>query len=168
MQRVCGPDGIQALELDTAGPGIEKHGNGFLEHARDYEGSHFDMIHFETQRMGGSGSGKRQIEDFKIMCHDIRDDTWTDMSLISVGESAWIRRALHDAFGIVRAHKTNTKFLTGCSDESDAALDPEARPYYVRMLERAHNESGRYQTVIITHSSEVQDMIGQKINMDEL
>ncbi|KKL50506.1 hypothetical protein LCGC14_2304840, partial [marine sediment metagenome] len=27
---------------------------------------------------------------------------------------------------------------------------------------------GRYQTVIITHSSEVQDMIGQKINMDEL
>ena len=168
MQRVCGPDGIQALELDAAGPGIEKHGNGFLEHARDYENSHFDMIHFETQRMGGSGSGKRQIEDFKIMCHDIRDDTWTDMSLISVGESAWIRRALHDAFGIVRAHKTNTKFLTGCSDESDAALDPEARPYYVRMLERAHNESGRYQTVIITHSAEVQDMIGQQIKMSEL
>ncbi|KKL41719.1 hypothetical protein LCGC14_2367490, partial [marine sediment metagenome] len=114
MQRVCGPDGIQALELDAAGPGIEKHGNGFLEYARDYEGSHFDMIHFETQRMGGSGSNKRQIEDFRIMCHDVRDDTWTDMSLISVGESAWIRRALHDAFGIVRAHKTNTKFLTGC------------------------------------------------------
>lgn len=168
MQRVCGPDGIQALELDAAGPGIEKHGNGFLEHARDYENSHFDMIHFETQRMGGSGSGKRQIEDFKIMCHDIRDDTWTDMSLISVGESAWIRRALHDAFGIVRAHKTNTKFLTGCSDESDAALDPEARPYYVRMLEKAHSESGRYQTVIITHSAEVQDMIGQQIKMSEL
>ena len=168
MQQVCGPDGIQALELDAAGPGIEKHGNGFLEHARDYENSHFDMIHFETQRMGGSGSNKRQIEDFKIMCHDVRDDTWTDMSLISVGESAWIRRALHDAFGIVRAHKTNTKFLTGCSDESDAALDPEARPYYVRMLERAHNESGRYQTVIITHSSEVQDMIGQQIKMSEL
>ncbi len=168
MQRVCGPDGIQALELDAAGPGIEKHGNGFLEHARDYENSHFDMIHFETQREGGSGRGKRQIEDFKIMCHDLRDDTWTDMSLISVGESAWIRRALHDAFGIVRAHKTNTKFLTGCSDESDAALDPEARPYYVRMLERAHNESGRYQTVIITHSSEVQDMIGQQIKMSEL
>ena len=168
MQRVCGPDGIQALELDATGPGIEKHGNGFLEHVRDYEGSHFDMIHFETQRLGGSGSNKRQIEDFKIMCHDVRDDTWTDMSLISVGESAWIRRALHDAFGIVRAHKTNTKFLTGCSDESDAALDPEARPYYVRMLERAHNESGRYQTVIITHSAEVQDMIGQQIKMSEL
>ncbi len=168
LQRVCGPDGIQALELDAAGPGIEKHGNGFLEHARDYENSHFDMIHFETQRLGGSGSNKKQIEDFKIMCHDIRDDTWSDMSLISVGESAWVRRALHDAFGIVRAHKTNTKFLTGCSDESDAALDPEARPYYVRMLEKAHNESGRYQTVIITHSVEVQDMIGQQIKMSEL
>jgi len=168
LQRVCGPDGIQALELDAAGPGIEKHGNGFLEHARDYENSHFDMIHFETQRLGGSGSNKKQIEDFKILCHDIRDDTWSDMSMISVGESAWVRRALHDAFGIVRAHKTNTKFLTGCSDESDAALDPEARPFYVRMLERAHNESGRYQTVIITHSAEVQDMIGQKISMDEL
>lgn len=168
MQRVCGPDGIQALELDAAGPGIEKHGNGFLEHVRDYKGSHFDMIHFETQRLGGSGSNKKQIEDFKIMCHDIRDDTWTDMSLISVGESAWIRRALHDAFGIVRAHKTNTKFLTGCSDESDAALDPEARPYYVKMLNKAHSESGRYQTIIITHSSEVQDMIGQQIKMSEL
>lgn len=168
MQRVCGPDGIQALELDAAGPGIEKHANGFLESTRDYEESHFDQIHFETLRLGGTGSNKKQIEDFKIMCHDIRDNTWSDMAMISVGESAWVRRALQDAFGIVRANKTNTKFLTGCSDESDAALDPAARPYYVRMLEKAHSESGRYQTVIITHSIEVQDMIGQKISMSEL
>ena len=60
------------------------------------------------------------------------------------------------------------KFLTGCSDESDAALDPEARAPYVEMLRRAHNVSGRDQTIIITHSPEVQDMIEQKIDMSEL
>jgi ABC-type lipoprotein export system ATPase subunit len=53
-------------------------------------------------------------------------------------------------------------------DEADGALDPEARVNYVRMIERAHQEAGRSHTVIITHSSEVQEMIGQKIEMKKI
>jgi len=36
------------------------------------------------------------------------------------------------------------------------------------MLEAAHQESKRYQTIIITHSQEAQEMIAQRIVMSEL
>jgi hypothetical protein len=50
----------------------------------------------------------------------------------------------------------------------DGALDPEARGHYFRMLERAHQEAGRYHTLIISHSQEAQEAIGQRIEMSEL
>jgi ABC-type lipoprotein export system ATPase subunit len=53
-------------------------------------------------------------------------------------------------------------------DEADGALDPEARVNYVRMIERAHQEAGRSHTVVITHSTEAQEMIGQKIEMEKI
>jgi ABC-type lipoprotein export system ATPase subunit len=36
------------------------------------------------------------------------------------------------------------------------------------MLERAHEESGRRHTIVITHSREIQEMISQRIEMDAL
>ena len=50
-------------------------------------------------------------------------------------------------------------------DEADGALDPESRQKYFAMLEAAHQESGRRHTIVITHSPEVQEAIGQKIEM---
>lgn len=53
-------------------------------------------------------------------------------------------------------------------DECDGALDPEARLAYFRMLEAAHQESGRHHTIVITHSQEAQEMVAQRIVMSEL
>jgi DNA repair exonuclease SbcCD ATPase subunit len=80
----------------------------------------------------------------------------------------WIKKAIYDAFGIIRAQNTGTKFTTAFFDEADGALDPEARERYFRMLEAAHAESGRRHTIVITHSREIQEMIEQRIVMDEL
>jgi len=168
LQRACGPNGIQALELDAMGPDVALYANQFLEVVREYPDSHFDRIEFKTQHVGGQGSNTRMIEDFLIMCHDVRDDDWTALSLISVGESVWVKRSMAEAFGIVRANKEGTHMLTGFQDESDAALDPAARSYWVKMLELAHQQSHRHQTILITHSPEVQEMIGQKIEMTAL
>jgi len=161
LQRACGPDGIQALELDAMGPGIADVANSILESAY---GSRF-RIEFRTTRIGGSGSQKKQIEDFLIIIHDSQDGSEQLLETLSGGESIWVKRAIYDAFGIIRARKTGTKFLTVFQDEMDGALDPEARVNYFRMLERAHQESGRYHTIVITHNIDAQEMIEQKIEM---
>lgn len=164
LQRACGPDGIQALELDAMGPGIADAANSILESAY---GSRF-QIEFRTTRIGGSGSKTKQIEDFLIVIHDSIDGSEQLLETLSGGESVWIKRSIYDAFGIIRARKTGTKFLTCIMDECDGALDPESRMHYFKMLQKAHEESGRHHTIIISHSQECQEMIDQKIEMSEL
>lgn len=166
LQRACGPDGIQALELDAMGPGIAEVANSILESAY---GSRFQM-EFRTTRIGGSGSKRKQIEDFQIWIHDSQDGTEQLLEMLSGGESVWVKRAIYDAFGIIRARKEGTKFLTVHQDEADGALDEVsgARIKYFRLLLRAHQEAGRYHTIVITHSTEAQEMIGQKIDMRQL
>lgn len=168
-----GPDGIQALELDAMGPGIADVATRLLGVACEYnpwdrekrKGNPFNQIKFETTHIGGQGSKRKQIEDFLIFAHDVRDDTWTEISNISGGESVWVIRAIYDAFGIVRDQNTGRRFLTTFQDEKDGALDPEARLAYFKMLEAGHQESGRHQTIVITHSESAQEMIGQKIEL---
>jgi DNA repair exonuclease SbcCD ATPase subunit len=53
-------------------------------------------------------------------------------------------------------------------DEADGSLDPESRMQYLRMLEAAHAESGRFQTLIITHSIELQSMVDQVLDVTKL
>ena len=175
LQHACGPDGIQALELDAMGPSVAEIGTGLLGIAYDIypwdastrKGNPFNQMKFETTRIGGQGSKRKQIEDFQIFVFDNRDNTWSNILMISGGESVWSKRALYDAFGIVADTKTDQRFLTAYQDEADGALDPEARLAYFKMLEAAHQESGRRHTIVITHSPEAQEFIAQKIEMEE-
>jgi exonuclease SbcC len=162
--KACGPDGIQALELDALAPDIAAVANRILESAY---GSRF-QIEFRTTRIGGRGFNTKQIEDFLIIIHDSQAGTEQEVSTLSGGESVWIKKAIYDAFGIIRARNTGTKFLTVFQDEADGALDSEAKKAYFKMLQAAHNESGRYHTIVITHSPEAQSMIAQKIKISEL
>lgn len=159
LQKACGPDGIQALELDALAPSIEEVANRLLQAAY---GPRFS-IRFETTRM--DSTGKRQLETFDIWITDSEHGDEQELATLSGGESVWIKRALYDAFGIIRARNTGLKFLTVMQDESDGALDPERREQYARMLEAAHVESGRYHTIMITHSAEVQAMLSQRIEV---
>ncbi|MBZ5514327.1 MAG: hypothetical protein LAN62_05695, partial [Acidobacteriia bacterium] len=164
LERACGPDGIQALELDAMGPSIAEVANRLLSAAY---GSRF-AIEFRTTRIGGAGSKRRQIEDFQIAVLDSEHGTEQLLETLSGGEAVWIKRAIYDAFGIIRDRSTGQRFLTCFQDEADGALDPEARLAYFRMLEAAHLEAGRRHTLVITHSQEAQEMIAQRIRMEDL
>lgn len=164
LERACGPDGIQALELDAMGPEIADVANRLLSSAY---GSRF-QIEFRTTRIAGKGAKTKQVEDFSIWILDTEDGTEQELSTLSGGESVWIKRALYDAFGIIRDRNTGTRFLTVFADEADGALDPEAKTRYVTMLQQAHLESGRRHTIVITHSPEAQEQIGQKLRMQDL
>lgn len=162
LEKACGPDGIQALELDALAPGIAEVANRLLT-ASDNTG----RIEFRTTRMGGKGTRAKQIEDFLV--YYIREGgEEQEISTLSGGEGVWIKKALYDAFSVIRARNTGVKFQTMFLDEADGALDPEARMRYLRMIEAAHNEAGRYQTIIVTHSTELQAMVSQTINVADL
>jgi len=161
LETACGPDGIQALELDAMGPGIAEVANRLLSAAY---GSRFS-IELRTTRMAGKGSKTRQVEDFAIIVLDNELLSEQPIETLSGGESVWIKQAIYAAFSIVRDKTTGIRFLTCFKDECDGALDPESRAKYFQLLEVEHNESGRRHTLIITHSESAQEMIPQRIMM---
>jgi exonuclease SbcC len=164
ISKAFGKDGIQALELDALAPGISDTANRILESAY---GDRF-RIEIRTTRMGGTGKKTKQIEDFLIYVIDSEDGEAVLLEDKSGGEAVWIKRAIYDAFAVIRKRNTGFAFLTCFQDETDGALDSAAKTAYFRMLEAAHAESKLRHTVIITHSSEVKAMIEQKIEMEEL
>ena len=164
VARAFGRDGIQALELDALAPGISETVNRLLESAY---GDRF-KIGIETTRIGGQGKKTKQIEDFKIMVTDSADGEPTALENKSGGEAVWIKRAIYDAFAVIRRRNTGFAFLTCFQDETDGVLDASAKTAYCRMLEASHEAAKLRHTIIITHSNEVRAMVEQKIAMEEL
>ena len=162
VAKAFGKDGIQALELDALAPGISETANRILKSGY---GDRFS-ISIETTRIGGSGKKTKQIEDFKIMVNDNGDVTTLENK--SGGEAVWIKRAIYDAFAVIRRRNTGFAFLTCFQDETDGALDASAKTAYCRMLEASHDAAKLRHTIIITHSNEVKAMIEQKIAMESL
>jgi exonuclease SbcC len=164
IAKAFGKDGIQALELDALAPGISDTANRILESAY---GDRF-RIEIRTTRIGGAGKKTKQIEDFLIYVTDSEDGEAVRLDDKSGGEAVWIKRAIYDAFAVIRKRNTAFAFLTCFQDETDGALDATAKTAYCQMLEAAHVESHLRHTIIITHSNEVKAMIEQKIEMDGL
>lgn len=156
-------DGVRDLELDALAPSIADVATRLLQ-SSGREGH----IEIDTTRIG-SGSAKRakQIEDFLIF-HVKDDGERQDIATCSGGEMVWIRKALYDAFAVIRARNGNIKFMTAFLDETDGALFPKDRQDYFRMLEAAHEASGRYQTILTTHSTEIVAMAAQTLDVASL
>jgi exonuclease SbcC len=164
LELACSDKGIQALELDAVAPSIGAIANALL---RGAFGSRY-QLEFDTQRLSGTGKTQKLIEDFLIYVLDSETGERQEISTLSGGEAVWIRRALYDAFGVIRARSTGLQFLTAFQDEADGALDPEARLTYYRMLVAAHEQSGRSHTIIITHSSDLQELIPNRVEVTKL
>lgn len=164
LEQACGKDGIQALELDALSPSISQIANELLATAY---GDRY-RIEFRTTRIAGKGSKTKQVEDFLIYIINQETGTEKELAFLSGGEAVWIKRAIYDAFSTIRARTSGQEFLTIFQDEADGALDPSARMSYLRMLEAAHAASGRYQTILISHSTEIQSMVERVITIADL
>jgi exonuclease SbcC len=164
LERATGPNGIQALELDALAPSIVAVSNALLAEAY---GSRY-QLEVRTTRIAGKGSKTKQVEDFEIFVLDTESGDEQEIATLSGGEAVWIRKALYDGFAIIRARNTGIRFQTVILDEADGALDPEARMLYLRMLDAAHREAGRFQTILITHSKELQAMVETVVDIGAL
>ena len=164
LETAVGEKGVQALELDAAAPAISAEANRLLEATY---GPRF-AIRFETTKDVGKGSDRHVAEAFAIYVLDNNDGEEQPIGTLSGGQAVWIRKALSDAFAVIRKRTTGLEFLSVCQDEADGALDSDKRELFFRMLENGHAETGRRHTVVVTHSPEAQGRIGQSINMLEL
>ncbi len=157
LARACGKDGIQALELDAAGPNVSAIANQLLA---DTFGSQF-QIAFETTRM--SADGKKQLESFEIKVFS--DGTEQTIENLSGGQRVWIEAAIAQAIAIYLRQKSGLDLRTSFLDESDGALDSDNAFRYLSMLRSAHALAGIHHTLLITHRQELLAHIPQQIRL---
>ena len=157
LQRACSKDGIPALELDAAGPGISGIANELL--ASSF-GAKF-QISFETTKL--SKDRKKQLETFNIIvCGEDGEKRIEDLS---GGERVWIERAISEAIAIYMSERSGNQFLTTFQDESDGALDPENKQNYFSLLRESFKLGRRYYTFIITQSPDIWEQVAQRIHL---
>lgn len=153
-----GNNGIQAIELDSAAPEISDITNSILS---ETYGDRF-TVSFDTQRDAKDG---HKINDFVINVFDSKSGRTKTLDLLSSGEGIWIKQAMYYAFSVIRSRRTGFCFKTRFLDESDGALDSDARVKYLKMIEMAHKLCNATQTILITHSQEIKDLFDQKIEL---
>jgi|GEM_PF-1347630 len=119
-------------------------------------------IVFETTSL--TKKDKKIKEVFEINVID--EDGVCELANKSGGQQVWIETAIQLAIAqITRDQGKNIQ--TAFFDEKDGALDIDNANHYVEMIRQAHERSHVYNTLVITHRSEILEIIPQKIVFGE-
>jgi exonuclease SbcC len=148
LETALGKDGVQALEIDAAGPEVSAITNELLESCY---GPAFS-ISFETLREKKSAPGEfSEAFDIRVFKRGIE----MDVEQLSGGEMVIVSEALSLALAIFNTRKSGIRFETLWRDETAGALWPENALAYVDMLRRARELGGYYQVLFVSHQPEV-------------
>jgi len=156
LQRACGKDGIQALELDAAGPGVSEIATQILQRfGKDW------YLQLVTQREKADRSGKKEVFDIVITSADgvkRYDD-------LSGGEKVWVEESLRKAVAIFLFQRSGSasRYQTLFQDEVDGALDPERAQAFLETTREAHRLTGAHHTILVSQRPDFHEQIDQKI-----
>lgn len=150
LARALGRDGVQALEIDAAGPEVARLTNELLDACY---GARFS-ISFETLREKKSARGEYS-EAFDVQVYDHGHERTVEA--LSGGERVVVGEAVGLAISIFNARKSGVRWETLFRDETAGALDPANAQAYVQMLRRALSLGGFHQVLFVSHSVEVTD-----------
>jgi exonuclease SbcC len=148
LEKALGRDGIQALEIDAAGPEVAKLTNELLEACY---GSRFSIA-FETLREKKSARGEYS-EAFDVRVFD--EGRERQVEGLSGGEKVVVGEAIGLALSIFNARRSGVRHETLFRDETAGALDPKNAAAYVDLLRKARVMGGFHQVVFIAHQPEV-------------
>jgi len=148
LERAFGKDGIQALEIDAAGPSVTAIANDLL--ATCY-GTRF-QLRIDTTEPTAKGDKVKEIFEVKILDAESPEG---DRKSGSGGEQAILDEALRMAIAIFNTQRSGHEMLTLWRDETGGALSPENASRYVHMLRRARELGGFHQVLFISHSEAV-------------
>ena len=154
-----GRDGLQAAEIDAAGPELTELVNGLLH---ECHGPRF-TVRVETQR--ASADGKRMLEGCEVVVLDTVRGREAPGETFSGGERVIISEALSLALSMLACRRAGLEGVTLVRDESGAALDPENAGVYVAMLRRAAAVVRADKVLFVSHSPDVIDMADSRVEV---
>jgi exonuclease SbcC len=160
LARGLGREGVQALELDAAGPRVSDLANELLA---DAYGPRF-QVRFETQAAKADGKGVK--ETFDIIVVDNERGREGDGEDLSGGEKVIVGEALGLAVGLFHAQAAGANLGTVIRDETVGALDPENGQRYLAML-RAFLRVGRvHQLLFVAHQPALVDLADAVVRIE--
>src|SRR5690606_4312913 len=152
-----GRDGLQALEIDAAGPELTALVNDLL---RTCVGTRW-TVSIETTRL--SADGKRQLEGCEVRVIDTERGRDGTAESLSGGERVLVGEAVSLALSMLACRRAGVQGPTLVRDESGAALDPVNARGYVAMLRRAAEIVGARHVLFVSHAHEIQELADARI-----
>lgn len=152
-----GKDGIQALEIDAAGPELTEIVNDLL---RSCHGSRFTVA-IETTKL--SSDGKRQLEGCEVHVVDTVRGREGAAETFSGGERVIIGEAVSLALSVLACRRAGLERPTLVRDESGAALDADNGRAYLAMLRRAADIVDADKVLFVSHTPELQELADARI-----
>jgi DNA repair exonuclease SbcCD ATPase subunit len=144
-----GRDGIQALEIDAAGPEVSAIVNELLS---ECFGTRFS-VSIVTTKPKSSGKGTTEVFDLSVIDNDRQREG--SVSTLSGGETVIVNEAISLGLSIFNARKNGRKVETILRDETSGALDPQNAMRYMAMLKKAFELSGVDKLIFIAHQPEL-------------
>lgn len=159
VARDCGRDGIQALEIDAAGPELTELVNDLLHSCVSRRWT----VQILTTRL--ASDGKRELEGCDVMVVDTENGREATVETFSGGERVLIGEAVSLALSVLACRRAGVERPTLVRDESGAALDGGNGRRYVAMLRRAADLIDASQVLYITHDVELQALADARLHV---
>lgn len=159
VAKAFGRSGIQALEIDAAGPEVSLLIDRLLEAV---VGPRWSV---QLRTVQEATAGRRQREVFDLAVVDGRGGGARQHAALSGGEQVLISEALKLALAVFNARRWG-HLSTIWRDECDGALDPVIRAGYPAMLRAALELSGATRCFFVTHNPGVADQADAVLNVE--
>lgn len=156
-----GRDGVQALEIDAAGPEITEITNDLLSKSF---GNRFTVSFVTTRR---ASDNKRDLEAFDVSVLDSEKAREGEASTYSGGEKVILGEAVSLALTTVACRRSGLERVSLIRDESGAALDGANAIRYVGMLRRAADLIGADKVLLVSHSAAVQELADARVRVSD-
>lgn len=149
VEQATGRDGIQALEIDAAGPQVSALATELLS---ECYGGRFAV---ELRTLREAEGNRKERECFDLLVHDGRAGGARVFEQLSGGEKVIVSEALKIAISVFSARRAGV-LRTLWRDEADGRLDPERAAAYPRMLRAALQLGGFHRIYFVSHRPDVQ------------
>lgn len=154
-----GKDGLQAMEIDAAGPELTAITNEILHTCHGPRWT----VSIETQKL--SADGKKILEGCEVRVLDSVRGRDAAAESLSGGEATIVGEAVSLALTTVACRRQGVTRPTLVRDESGAALDPENAPIYLAMLRHAARLLDADRVLFVSHSREMQELADSRIEI---
>lgn len=153
-----GPDGLQALEIDAAGPEISDLTNALLHKCVS---TRFTV---SVETTAKSEDSDRETCEIRVL--DSENGLWTRAERLSGAGGALVGEALRWALVILTCRRWKIEEPTIVRDEAGATLEPANARAYVAMLRQAADMVGASRVLFVSQSPEIQALADARIHVE--